>query len=571
MLSDRVMAQDLPEELPRNRFWLKCGIALVALVLIGFAGAAAYRRWEPARLTKQARVYFEQGKNEEAVLTARRALQINPFNASASQLMAEITEKLQVPDTVDWRQRVAELNKDSGDAAMAWAEAALRAGRTVSAQQALAAVPEKDRNSARFHAAAGAAAISAGQLKDAEKHFTEAVRLAPDNDVYRYNLATFQIQSADPATRQVGIETLKQLGGEGRVGLFARRARITQMRSERKAEEALNISVELLQLPETEFSDRLKHLELLHQLQRPEWQSFAEDLRKRAAQATGEDAAALITWTKDNVGAAESLTLLGALPSEAAAHPRVRSAHAETLIALKQWPDLKAHTAEGSWDTLDYLRLAYMARALREEGDPSGARSRWTSAISAARKRHPLSQLAWIASRWGWTPELREVLWAAANTPAPQWALQMLHRSYLADGDTAGMLRVAQKALEADAGNDSAKNNVAALSLLLGRDQERATNTARQLHEKLPENPYFASTYALGLHLGGKSAEGIAVLKKFKPEQLREPSIAASYGVLLAATGAGGEAREYLQIAQTAPLLPEERALIDAAAGAVAP
>ncbi|RYD82845.1 MAG: hypothetical protein EOP84_08830 [Verrucomicrobiaceae bacterium] len=483
--------------------------------------------------------------------------------------MAEITEKMQVPDAVDWRQRVAELKKDSGAAAVAWAEAALRAGRTVSAQQALESVPEKDRNTARYHAAAGATAISTGQLANAERHFTEAVKLEPSNEVHRYNLATFQIQSPDDAKRKTGTETLETLGGGGRVELYARRSRVTQLRGEKKEEEALRVSGELLQLPNVEFADRLKHLELLYQLKRPEWQAFAEDLRKQSLHATGEDVAALATWTRENIGAAEALTMLTSLPPDSANHPRVSATLAETLVALKQWPELKAFVSEGNWDSLDYLRLAYMARAFREMGDPGAAHTRWTAAIGAARKREPLSQLAWTAARWGWTPELREVLWAAANTPAPQWALQMLHRSYLSEKDTAGVLRVAQKALEADAQSASAQNNVAALSLLLRRDQDRARETARQLHEKMPENPYFASTYALGLHLAGRSAEGLEILKKYKREQLREPSLAAYYGVLLAVTGAKAEAQEFLELGEEAPLLPEELALLTAAREAV--
>lgn len=564
------MAQDFPEELPRNRFWLKCAVVLILLGGLGYVGNVLYRRWEPERLAKQARRYFEEGKSQDAALTARRALQINPFNESASRLMAEITEKLKVPDAVDWRQRVAELNKNSSADALAWAGAALRAGRTAAAQQALAAVPEAERNSAPYHAAAGAAAITAGRAVEAERHFLEAVRLDPENELYQYNLATLQIQLPDPAKRQAGSQTLDRLGKGGRAELFAKRTRLAQLRGEKNFAEALRVSGEIMQLPAAEFPDRLKHLELLHRLNRPEWQSFGEDLQKRAAQASGEDAAALATWLRESVGPAESLAFIDALPKEKSSYPRVCTARAEGLVASKQWPILQAFAGEGDWESLNYLRLAYLSRALREMGDATGARTRWTSAIGAARKREPLGQLAWIAARWDWMPELREVLWAAANTPAPQWALQMLHRSYLAEKDSEGVLRVAQKAVEVDAQNDSAKNNVAALSLLLGRDRDRAQESARKLYEKHSEDPGFASTYALGLHLAGRSAEGLAILKKLTSNQLREPSTAAYYGVLLAANNASAEASEYLKLGESAPLLPEEMALVAAAKGTLA-
>jgi hypothetical protein len=44
--------------------------------------------------------------------------------------------------------------------------------------------------------------------------------------------------------------------------------------------------------------------------------------------------------------------------------------------------------------------------------------------------------------------------------------------------------------------------------------------------------------------------------------QLHEPSLAAYYGVFLAAAGYTAKAREYLKVAASAKLLPEESALL---------
>jgi predicted Zn-dependent protease len=106
-----------------------------------------------------------------------------------------------------------------------------------------------------------------------------------------------------------------------------------------------------------------------------------------------------------------------------------------------------------------------------------------------------------------------------------------------------------------------ARNNTAALSLLLGQDAASALETARKLHEQAPTNADYATTYALALHQVGRSAEGVGVLRKLPPATLREPSVAGYYSVLLRATGAA-EADEYVQLARNAQLLPEEKSLI---------
>ena len=93
-----------------------------------------------------------------------------------------------------------------------------------------------------------------------------------------------------------------------------------------------------------------------------------------------------------------------------------------------------------------------------------------------------------------------------------------------------------------------------------------AQSLAAELYKQAPEDPTIASTYALALHVQGKSAEGRAVLEKLPPAQLHTPGLAAYYAILLASTGATADARPYFELAEKAPLLPEEKKLLTAAA-----
>jgi hypothetical protein len=52
-------------------------------------------------------------------------------------------------------------------------------------------------------------------------------------------------------------------------------------------------------------------------------------------------------------------------------------------------------------------------------------------------------------------------------------------------------------------------------------------------------------------------------------DQLKDPAVAAYYGVILAGAGEKIEARKYLEIGKNARLLPEEKRLVDRAEVAV--
>ena len=109
------------------------------------------------------------------------------------------------------------------------------------------------------------------------------------------------------------------------------------------------------------------------------------------------------------------------------------------------------------------------------------------------------------------------------------------------------------------------KNDLASISMLLGAQEFKPYDLARQVYEKAPKNPYYASTYAFSLYLQGKQADALMVMQQLTPNDLEQPSIAPYYGVILKANGKKAEAKVYLDRASKAKLLPEEQALFDQA------
>ncbi len=104
--------------------------------------------------------------------------------------------------------------------------------------------------------------------------------------------------------------------------------------------------------------------------------------------------------------------------------------------------------------------------------------------MAASGRNEFLVMLAQLAGTWGWTEQAEDLWWTIARrSPTEDWPLQTLLQQYAARGDTAGLYRVYRALLERRPSSLEAKNNVAALGLLLGRDTAQAGQLAREVYE----------------------------------------------------------------------------------------
>jgi len=554
-------------ELPRRKWWLLPAVVAVALIACGFVSVKLYRHFEPQRLARRAQEMVKAGDLHGAALTLTRAIQINANSYMATKAMADLMESMHTPQAIEWRRRTAGLNPKELTDVFSWADLALRAGQNEVATEALETVPVDMRGNAGWHSRAGLAAIRSGHWKTAGGHFREAARLEPENELHQYNLGLVQIQSNDPKERATGLATLDRPDLQGRIRVLSQRALIAQLTREERTAEALEHSTALVGMKEAELPDHLAHLDLLLKLNR-DCSSPLAAAKEKAVQQPAETAA-LIQWLRLRGRAEDALSWVKELPEAKAADPAVQAARGDCLLAVGNWDELKAAATDANWGSANVHRMALLAYASEQLGDHNSASSLWKSAVrQAGTDRAQLSQLAVLANKWGWKLELRQALWAAAEGPKPAWALKILHGSYMADGDTANVLRVAQRQVGIDSNDLKALNNVVHCELLLQTDLERAVKKAHDLAVKAPDDPIIRSTYAFALLANGRSAEALTELGRISKEKLSEPSL-AFYGALIeTANGNAERARELFQLSEKATLLPEEKALrISAQAG----
>jgi tetratricopeptide (TPR) repeat protein len=547
------------DELPRRKWWLLPAVVLVALIACGFASLKLYRHFEPQRLARRAKEMMQAGDFRGAALTLRRAIQINAGSYDATRLMADLMESMHASQAIVWRRRTAALNPTALTDAFSWADLALREGQNDVANEALETVPVEKRN-AGWHSRAGLAAIRSGHWKAAGERFREAARLEPENELHQYNLALVQIQSNDPKERETGFAALDRPDLQGRIRVVSQRTIVAELNRQGRTADALEHSTALVAMEDAELPDHLAHLDLLLKLKQDYSGSLAA--AKDKAIQHPSDTAVLIQWFRLRGRAEDALAWVKEVPEAIAADSAVQAARGDCLLAVGNWDELKASAIDADWASANVHRLALLAYASAQLGDHNSASSLWESAVrQAGTKRGELSQLAVLADNWGWKAELRQALWAAAESPGPAWALKILHGSYMADGDTANVLRVAQRQFGIDPTDLKALNNIVHCELLLQTDLDLTMKKAQDLAARAPDDPIIRSTYAFALLANGWIEEALAQIGSIPKERLKEPSLAFYHALIEAANGHADRARELFQASEKATLLPEEKAL----------
>jgi len=547
----------------------KTFIFIVVLGVVGALGIGLYRgfkHWRQGNLVKQARSCLAKKDTTNAVLFLRRAIHADARDPDAWRLLADVAEATRSPSALNYRSRVVECNPRSSADRLALATTAFRMRDFASATNALEGVDEAGRKTVAYHNIAGSVASLANRLPEAESHFLEAARLEPQNPTIQLNLAVVRLMQTNNAGLAEARATLQSLRTNPAVRSQALHELAIDALRLQQTNAALALSSELAEETNSVFRDRLFQLELLRKSRSA---TFGPTL-ERCQREAGSDPSKiydLATWLVSERLLEEAQKWLRNLPMNLRTNPPVALLAAECQILRRDWPSLSSSLENQYWAESEHLRYAFRARALRELNMNIAAKAEWEKALkSAGNQRQPLVGLVSLAARWNWSAEAEEILWSIINQfPAEKWASQALSRALYTSGRTRGLLTLYAKLAETNPSDLSAKNNLAMSALLLQATEQRPHELAREVYEKAPTNVDFVATYAFSLYVQEKSAEALKTLEQLQPEQLEKFSVCGCYGMVLKATGNGDKAKKYLDLAAKAPLLPEERKLVEKA------
>lgn len=553
-----------------ERSFIKIILWTVGVILVlavgGTFGYTSYRNWQQRRLIAKANALVNQGDYKRASLDARRLLQINPTSAEGFRILARISEKAGLRSALDWRRRVMELGVATPNDLVLLARSAIRFDDRATADVAMSRLPESAKETAEYHALLADIALTQRDGVEMERQLSEANRLEPENKDYIMRLAALRLGANNPDLRAKGKQTLVELQKDPMLRREATRYLAEDALRQKNTLAALELARQLDSYPNKTYADRLLLLSALQAAFDPGFAPFLEEMQTTSAEDP-ESVGALITWMNMNNLYREAIAWSTKLAPAVIGNKLVQIALSDSFVTAKDWVGLQRLVNSGNWGTVDFLRNALSARALREQGNEPESAGQWNEAMKkiAANPRHNM-MLAETVQKWGWRNEAIDLLWLVAKDPVKgDEALGTLYRHFAKNEDTENLYRVLLHRMELHPNDRNVQNNYAQISLLLNLNTERAQKIAREIYEKEPTNPAYASTYAFALHVQGEAKKAVKVLEGLTAEQLHQPEIAAYYGIILAAAGDHARAGEFLDLGEKATLLPQEKALLEKA------
>lgn len=538
-------------------------LVMAAVAVAGGFGRKAYKKHGEHRLVAQAAQYLEKKDLRNAGLCLQRALQINPMSLKASEMMADMLDSVGIPVALGWRIRTAQLEPDNMQHRFAWAAAALKVQDPKSAADALAGVDAKSTNTAVFHKLCGALAWSLRNGPEAERHYNEALRLEPTNDIIRLNLGTIHLASTNDAVAQAARVLLQAMTTNGPLRSIALRHLAEDAEAHKQWSNAVAYSSEIRQTPAASFRDKIGHLKLLRLANHPDFGPYSVTLRDEASKSAAE-AYLFGQWLLASEGPTNAFRWLQGLPANVRTNQPVPLVVADCQVALKDWKGILDTASKQDWGDRQYYRLALESLAQRSLGQDAAAAAAWQKALKlAARRLDRLSSLAQVATAWHWEPEQTAVLVELATQfPKEKGAVDALLATYYRKGDTRAMSELLARCCAADPTDNRAKNNLASICLLRKSELDKAHRLAKEAYHSSTNNPFFASTYAYSLLLQGKKDEAARVMDGVNPQFLQIPTVAAYYGVVQAQSGHKDIAKGPLLRAEAGSLLPEEKEIV---------
>jgi hypothetical protein len=483
--------------------------------------------------------------------------------------MAQLAEATRSPSALLLRSRVVELNPHSLEDRLALAQTALEMRDYLSATNALEGVDPADKKTAVYQNLAGAVASAANQISQAEMYFLEASRLEPQNPAPQLNLAVVRLHSTNAVELGEARAALQRLASNptnSTLRCRALRELTIDAMSHKQRDLGLLLSRQLVQETNSNFTDRMLRLEVLRDTTNADFKPTLATFQREAT-TNQSKVVELATWEMAKTSPKDALAWLLSLPENTQTNQSIAVLIAEADTVVANWTGLQ-HTIENqNWAELDFIRHAFLARALRGQDLTASSQAQWEQALKLANgQKARLVMLLRLAAKWKWESEGEDILWNVVNNyPGEKWAFAALSRALFIDGRTRSLMQLYDQESKRDPSSLDAKNNLAMTALLLNAQELKPQELAREVYEKQPTNSTFAATYAFSLYMGTNSAAAQKVLEKLNPRDLERPSIADCYGLVLQANGNAAKARKYLELSTNALFLPEERRLVEKA------
>jgi cytochrome c-type biogenesis protein CcmH/NrfG len=537
------------------------------MLLAAYCGYRGYKVWKRDHMLSLAKQFMAKSDARNTLLCLRQVISADPGCVEGARMMAQVMEAARSPSALIWRSRAVELNPRSLDDRLALAQTALLSGNYTSATNALEGVDATGRATAAYQIVAGTVAVVGKHLAEAATHFQEAVRLEPQSLAPQLYLAVVRLHSSndlDVAEARIMLERIRQNPTNGDLRCQALCHLASDAMQNHRNDLALELTGQLMTETNSAFGERLLRLEALKASGSPDFRTTLASFEHEAG-TNSTKVFELVTWMTNTIPKA-ALVWMNSMPRSVETNQPVAWLKAQCYDQLRDWPGLQKSVQGQNWAEVECVRLAFNARALREQDLVDASTAEWTLAKSKANDQRKLRMLSDHAQQWHWQSEEEDILWTIVNRyPGEKWAFENLTKALIRAERTRSLMQLYSQQLKRTPSDLSVKNNLAMLALLLEARELKPHDLAHEVYQLAPTNASYASTYAFSLHVQQRDAEALKIMQRLDPKDLDEPSIAGYYGIILKASGDPDKAKVYLNWASRGRVLPEEKKLFEQA------
>lgn len=544
-------------------------LCCTVLLLLGYSGYLAYQNWKQTHWMSLAKEYAAKGDEKNVALCLEQAIRLNPRNLEACRMMANLAEISGDPSAIALRKRVLELDPNSMNDQLALAQTAVIAHDYNTAATALAAVDAMGKKPAVYFNIMGQLDLATGKIAEAESNFAEAIRLDPSNTAPQLSLAVVQLHGTNTLDMAEARITLRRISmNSTNVGIRAEADRELVLDAIRYKDNdtALWFSKQLAQPADANFLDKLLRLQVLKAVHSDEYKS-ALVANEHEAATNSTDLSKLTLWFLDNEMPAQALAWIRTLPANTQTNPPAVLLAAQCQLLVQDWQGLRDSLSKENFGERDFVRHAFIARAMREQGLYEASKAEWQAALKSCNgQANALEFLLHYAALWNWQDETEQILWNLVNDfPQERWAGDQLANLLYTTGSTRALMQLYSIEANRHPSDLDAKNNLALTAMLVHAQEMNPFDIASEIYQKAPTNSFYATTYAFSLHLQQKNAEALKIMQQVPPQSLKNYSTAGYYGLILKAAGDNARAANYLKYALQGKLLPEEHTLFERA------
>jgi Flp pilus assembly protein TadD len=556
----------------RGKFFAGLGITLGALAVVGggyyllrYQAWTAYRAWSIGRMNGMAQNFIAANDPRNALLTVRKVLSSRPNDAEALRLGVKAAGINSSNEAVLFQYNLCRVEKTTANSIELMRLALKYEAYSYGVDRITAVAPDA-RSLPEYHRLAAELYRHVHRELAAKYHLISLLSLTPGDVGARVALAEIEFEinpDGLPAdwTKRVGDLT-RVPGAELPASMLQLRAAVAR----RSAGEAAALAAKLQPRTDLTLAQRLRVLEAAYLYDPQAAAGFLSTVQQQVATQPAEVVQVMDFLAGQTKPGAIS-SWYPTLPEKVREDERVKLATAQSLQALRDWPALEALLRGSAWKTDEYLRMSLLAYVYRLTGRSADFAESWKIAmISVGQDPRKITRLLRSVETWQWENERYDLLWRLFNlTPANNAVQKFLVTHEFHDGNTVNLNKIYARLIEADPGDEAARNNFAYTSLLLDTNPGRAQTIARELFKQHPENVSFRTTYALALHKQGQSREALALMEQLDATTRLAPVPKLHEAAYAAAVGQIDRAAALLPELSGAQLLPEQRQLAAAA------